>query len=253
MTQCFVNEDGEYGEWTTPMRITGANGKDGEDGDEIEFIYTRSTIVWENPQAPFSPQIDDWTGSYDGRVWTDHPQGVNKDIPLEYVCQRSKIDGTWYPYSTPVVWSRWGRNGMDGDGCEYVFVRTDNDMPPTITNSDDTYDGKTYLDDDYCPLSSAGRCTDNPSGVTRNLRYEWAATRKMTEPTDLGVREWTKYSGTMALWSKFTESTIRVDLDNENDSMLYSSSKGLVSGNVVSTATLFDGQKDVSSQASWAI
>lgn len=253
MSQCFVNEDGEYGEWTTPMRITGANGKDGEDGDEIEFIYTRSTIVWENPQAPFSPQIDDWTGSYDGRVWTDHPQGVNKDIPLEYVCQRNKIDGTWYPYSTPVVWSRWGRNGMDGDGCEYVFVRTDNDMPPTITNSDDTYDGKTYLDDDYCPLSSAGRCTDNPSGVTRNLRYEWAITRKMTEPTDLGVRQWTKYSGTMALWAKFTESTIRVDLDNENDSMLYSSSKGLVSGYVNSTASLFDGQKDVSGQATWAI
>ena len=253
MTQCFVNEDGEYGEWTLPMRITGANGKDGEDGDEIEFIYTRSTIVWENPQAPLSPQIDDWTGSYGGRVWTDHPEGVTKDIPLEYVCQRSKIDGIWYPYSTPVVWSRWGRNGMDGDGCEYVFVRTDNDMPPTITNSNDTYDGKTYLDDDYCPLSSAGRCTDNPSGVSRNLRYEWAITRKMTEPTDLGVRQWTKYSGTMALWAKFTESTIRVDLDNENDSMLYSSSKGLVSGNVVSTATLFDGQKDVSSQASWAI
>lgn len=253
MTQCFVNEEGEYGEWTTPMRITGANGKDGEDGDEIEFIYTRSTIVWENPQAPFSPQIDDWTGSYDGRVWTDHPQGVNKDIPLEYVCQRNKIDGTWYPYSTPVVWSRWGRNGMDGDGCEYVFVRTDNDMPPTITNSDDTYDGKTYLDDDYCPLSSAGRCTDNPSGVSRNLRYEWVAIRRMTEPTDLGVREWVKYSGTMALWAKFTESTIRVDLDNENDSMLYSSSKGLVSGYVNSTATLFDGQKDVSGSATWAI
>lgn len=253
MTQCFVNEDGEYGEWTTPMRITGENGKNGEDGDEIEFIYTRMATTWENPQAPFSPQIDDWTGSYGGKVWTDHPEGVTKDLPLEYVCQRNKIDGTWYPYSTPVVWSRWGKNGMDGDGCEYVFVRSDNDMPPTITNSNDTYDGKTYLDDDYCPLSSAGRCTDNPSGVTRNLRYEWVATRKMTEPTDLGVREWTKYSGTMSLWAKFTESTIRVDLDNENDSMLYSSSKGLVSGNVVSTATLFDGQKDVSSQASWAI
>ena len=48
---------------------------------------------------------------------------------------------------------------------------------------------------------------------------------------------------------------IRVDLDNENDSMLYSASKGLLSGNVVSTARLFDGAVDKSTDAncSWQI
>jgi hypothetical protein len=49
MSQCFVNEDGEYGVWTLPMRITGENGKDGEDGDEVEFIYTRRENEWPDP------------------------------------------------------------------------------------------------------------------------------------------------------------------------------------------------------------
>lgn len=254
MSQCFVNEDGEYGVWTLPMRITGENGKDGEDGDEVEFIYTRRESEWPNPQAPFSPQIDDWSGSYQGVVWTDNPKGVSRLIPYEYVCQRNKINGTWYPYSVPAVWSKFGLNGRDGDGVEYVFIRTASDVAPTITNSDDTYEGKTYLDDDYLPLSSAGRCTDNPVGGNHNLPYEWVAKRSKGEPDiDSGARIWHKYSGTMSLWSTFTENVVRLDLDNENDSMLYSSSKGLVSGHVVTTGYLFDGQRDVSAYAAWSI
>ena len=254
MSQCFVNEDGEYGVWTLPMRITGENGKDGEDGDEVEFIYTRRESEWSDPQAPFSPQIDDWHGSYNDIVWTDNPRGVSREIPYEYVCQRSKINGTWYPYSVPAVWSKFGLNGRDGDGVEYVFIRTASDVAPTITNSDDTYDGKTYLDDDYLPLSSAGRCTDNPSGGNHNLPYEWVAKRSKGEPDiDSGARIWHKYSGTMSLWSTFTENTVRIDLDNETDSMLYSSSNGLVSGFVNSTGYLYDGQRDVSGYATWSI
>ena len=264
MTQCFVNEDREYGEWTTPMRITGENGKDGEDGDEIEFIYARSATMWTNPAeyTPATIQQDDWTGSsakiINGQtvvtVWTDHPQGVEENFPFEYICQRNKIDGTWGPFSSPVVWSRWGRNGMDGDGCEYVFVRTQTEQRPTINpNDSDTYQNKTYLDDEYLPLSSAGRCTDDPIGVDTNYRYEWVAIRKMTSPDALGVRTWTKYSGQMALWSVYTDSPIRVDLDNENDTMLYSSSKGLVSGHVVSNAHLYDGSRDMTGYATWSI
>lgn len=49
------------------------------------------------------------------------------------------------------------------------------------------------------------------------------------------------------------DNSVRIDLDNENDVMLYSSSKGLVSGNVVSNAYLYDGIKDVSTSATWSI
>jgi len=33
MTQCYF-DNGTYGTWSTPIRITGANGIDGEDGTE---------------------------------------------------------------------------------------------------------------------------------------------------------------------------------------------------------------------------
>jgi hypothetical protein len=42
MTYGFKFGDGTYGEWSTPVRITGANGDDGADGADIEFIYTRN-------------------------------------------------------------------------------------------------------------------------------------------------------------------------------------------------------------------
>ena len=46
------------------------------------------------------------------------------------------------------------------------------------------------------------------------------------------------------------KSNIRLDLDNENDSMLYDRDGNLLSGNVTSIPTLYDGYDDVSSQAS---
>ena len=50
------------------------------------------------------------------------------------------------------------------------------------------------------------------------------------------------------------ENAIRVDLDNENDSMLYTSGGTLVSGNVVSHATLYDGMAPyTTSGVTWAI
>jgi len=42
MTQCYLDENNVYGVWTDPIRITGANGIDGEDGTEQEFMYTRN-------------------------------------------------------------------------------------------------------------------------------------------------------------------------------------------------------------------
>lgn len=58
------------------------------------------------------------------------------------------------------------------------------------------------------------------------------------------------------VWKKIVakgDNSVRIDLDNENDTMLYSSSKGLVSGNVVSTGTLWDGITDVTGLATWSI
>ena len=49
------------------------------------------------------------------------------------------------------------------------------------------------------------------------------------------------------------QNTIRVDLDNENDSMLYDGSGNLISGNCVANATLYDGEVPVTSALTWKI
>ena len=95
--------------------------------------------------------------------------------------------------------------GADGNGVEYVYIRTATNVAPTITNSSDTYAGKTYLDDDYLPLSSAGRCTDDPQGTSHDLPYEWVCKRTKGAAAADGTRKWEKYSGAMALWANYSE------------------------------------------------
>ena len=82
-----------------------------------------------------------------------------------------------------------------------------------------------------------------PSGVTWS-DMKWRAERKIKN----GV-----YYGSWAITRIKGENSVRIDLDNENDSMLYTSGGTLVSGNVLSTARLFDGATDVSTSATWTM
>lgn len=49
------------------------------------------------------------------------------------------------------------------------------------------------------------------------------------------------------------ENAIRVDLDNENDTMLYDGNGNLLSGNVTSQARLYDGVEEKTNYATWII
>ena len=119
MTQCYL-DNGVYGKWSTPIRITGANGIDGEDGTEQEFIYTRNNTgdipatpprTQKNEAALFN-EFGEWI--VNGIAWTDNPQGVNDEIMWEYVSTRVKEGTIWSSWSTPVVWAKWGKQGRIG-------------------------------------------------------------------------------------------------------------------------------------------
>ena len=189
MTQCYCTAANEYGTWTDPVRITGDNGLDGEDGTDLEFIYTTND-TGVAPAAPPQTQVDDWHG-YDantGYTWTDNPVGVAANRKYEYVSQRVKRPGQiWSPYSTPVIWSKWGEKGMDGDGYEYIFKLTaENTNPGAPVDSPQT--------DDYVPTG----WTDDPKSVTQSLPYQWCSVRKKTNGT------WGAFS-TPALWARYAE------------------------------------------------
>jgi len=141
--------------WSSAYRISGSNGQqgpqgnrgprgtDGSDGTDFEFIYTRSNSekrpaapVYDSNNDPVNTQ-DDWYGTDDhGIVWTDHPMGVQSDLKYEFMVQRSKPAGqqTWNAYAPnpAALWSKYGENGRDGDGVEYIYacVNDINTNPP---------------------------------------------------------------------------------------------------------------------------
>lgn len=171
------------GEWSTPVRITGENGKDGQDGKSIEFIYKVSNRVPNSSDKPSSINED---GSVpDG--WTDHPTGVSESNQYEWMCVRTKTDDLWSDWNGPTVWSKWGANGKDGDGVEYIYKRTTTNLSPDRPT-------EVSQEDDFVPEG----WDDDPTGVNENNMYEWVCVRKYKE----GI--WSEFSNP-ALWAKWGE------------------------------------------------
>lgn len=170
-------------EWSTPVRITGENGKDGQDGKSIEFIYKVSNRVPNSSDKPSS-------ANEDGNVpdgWTDHPTGVSESNQYEWMCVRTKTNDLWSDWNGPTVWSKWGANGKDGDRVEYIYKRTTTNLSPDRPT-------EVSQEDDFVPEG----WTDDPTGVNENNMYEWVCVRKYKE----GI--WSEFSNP-ALWAKWGE------------------------------------------------
>lgn len=196
MIQATVYADKSLSGWTDPIRLTGETGEDGSDGTKLEFIY-KVTSASDAPDKPDTSQQDD----YIPFGWSDSPQGVSKEMMYEWVSQREKKaakigEGVWGEFSQPVLWSKWGEKGMDGDGYEYIFTRTaDVDRVPQTPSS--------IQQNDYIPTISNGgskdyNWSDDPKGVNEDYKAEWTCKRVRTD----GV--WSNFS-TPALWSNWGE------------------------------------------------
>lgn len=192
----FKNADGSLTAWTGLIRLTGADGKDGEDGNSIEFLYARNNDKDRYPQKPNSNQTTDWTGTGpDGTQWFDNPQGVDDSHRYEYVTQRYKDKSTqkWGDYSQPGLWSVFADKGKDGDGYEYIFARFSSyDQAALCSRNEQYYPasptyGSQYLNgdyqqDDYIPTKTCKGATftytDNGVSVTESIPYQVCWTRK---------------------------------------------------------------------------
>ena len=202
LTKSEVGQD----PWETPICLTAEPGEDGTDGDGVEFIYILCTEAEFNsiknttPVAEHGDNRKDDLPTYttpSGNGWTDHPSGITETYQVEAVSIRTKDDGTWGAYSNPTVWAKWGEDGVDGDGVEYIFCITAedsigafaNEIP--LTNAAVEELGSTYQISDWLPLNGNGNWTDNPLDVDETQPYEWVAIRK--------------YNGTTGKWGPFSE------------------------------------------------
>lgn len=177
--------------WSTPVRLTGADGHDGADGSNIEFVYKLTVTSLVTPTKP--------TGNSQTEAirqgWTDHPTGISEQYQCEWVCSHNlQTDGSWSEWSDPTIWSKWGVNGKDGDGVEYIYQITKLPASPkeiTDNNPDQ---------DEYIPQSAPGEqpWTDNPTGVSKEFQYEWVSQRKYKGDT----HKWGNFSSP-SLWAKW--------------------------------------------------
>lgn len=229
-------DGGSVDAWSTPVRISGDKGSPGEDADDREWIYFRNTTA-SYGTAPASITTGEVSpgGVADGEDtdkdqadwvpngWSDGPRGVSAQYPFEYASYRDIThDGgttAYGAFTTPILWSHFGDRGTDGDGVEYIYVRTTGAAAPTL---DSTQTG--YESEDFCPTASVANgyiigqgsgttltsdtCTDNPAGPDGTWVYEWVAMRKSTLAADGKTRTWPKYTGAsgdykMSLWAKY--------------------------------------------------
>lgn len=168
---------GENGNWFVDDVDTGekAQGEQGKDGADIEYVYYRSQDAVTNLTAPT------YSGGKLSDGWTASPQGITSTYKYEYVSVRTKAAGStsWSTFSPPVIWSKWGEKGTDGDGVEYKYYLKNNATKPTYS-------------------ATSTNWTDEPTGVSASNMYEYVV--QITHHGD-----GTTTVSDVALWAKWGE------------------------------------------------
>lgn len=242
-----------------PETITNWGGFPSELTDGY-WLYTRTVITYSDgaPSTSYSvSQIG--TGSYYAGTAEYFAAGVSPDTPPEgYAAMGTYVSGqtiqtTWkqerpqLTAETPYLWNF--EVSSDSRGNRYVTdVICIGNFAKGITSIVETYaisaQNSVPSDRDYPSDIAESNWKDEAHAVapTDAKRYQWNKTT--TTYNDGSVQNNYHISAVKGIDGK---GAVYIDLDNENDSMLYDGSGNLISGNMVSNIKLYDNGSDKTS------
>lgn len=207
------NNDGSWSDENLEDKVVieiitdGKDGVNGEDGASVEYIFANSAVdTVDFAQSGLSKPDNAWLYNSPQGGWHNKPQGVSPDNPVEWVCERIKQAGhntSWEYWSTPSVFSRYGKDGKDGIGVEYVFlldtvdpIQNEQIVIPNHINK--IMELAANQSDDYQPTYDNYQWKDDVQQVTPILPYCWCSIRRNKN----GI--WGQFE-TPTLWSKYVE------------------------------------------------
>jgi len=171
-----------YTDSATPVysskRIISIHGQDGKDGPGVEFVFkqsiTNGVAAITYPVGGTSTDTYKATAGYVPDGWSDDPQGVSAINRYEFAAKRTKVDGDWQPFSTPILWSTFAESGENS----VVAILTNEvhtfsaAVDGTVTDYNDSgtliymYDGTTAMDYVSGTFSTSGNTSTNTSTTT---------------------------------------------------------------------------------------
>lgn len=131
----------KWGPWSNPA-VWAQWGKIGKDGNGVEYIFTLTNDINEQPTLPYSDPYKDesivegWSvTSQDGKyTWYDNPQTTSEKNKYCWVSIRRQYykkdeNGVdvqlWSEYSPAVIWSSFNKDGKNGGRTVMVYTSSE--------------------------------------------------------------------------------------------------------------------------------
>lgn len=245
-TQEAWSNDISTGSTTTPPTIVGS-WSDSTPTKTATYLWRRSRTMTLNESTR---QYDEGAWVYQrlsgengtsinikGHVATVSALPSSASVDDAYVVD---ADGNLYIYTSDSTWESVGQFKGDPGDTYYLHTAwasgTTDGTPPSKPEGQTSTPNK---------ASVTGFSVSPFDGA---LWMGILVNKNVADPTQGNLYTWDYVKGEAGA------DAIRVDLDNENDSMLYTGSGTLISGNVVSHATLYDGETAyTTSGVTWSI
>ena len=248
-----------------PENITDWGGFPSELTDGY-WLYTRTVITYSDGEPSTSYSVSQiGTGSYYAGTAEYFAAGVSSDTPPEgYAAMGTYVSGqtiqtTWkqerpqLTAETPYLWNF--EISSDSRGNRYVTdVICIGNFAKGITSIVETYA--------ISAQNSVPSGRDYPSDIAES---DWTDEAHAVAPTDAKRYQWNKTTTTYndgSVQNNYHISAVKgidgkgavyIDLDNENDSMLYDGSGNRVSGYMVSNIKLYDNGAEIKSGRTFSI